>query len=117
MREVADENVLVESLIENLHRDDLTSIERENAIAELWKSGEYKTQKELADTLGYKSDSRIGHVLDAYEMRHKCIKNKIVAATVSTRTISDTMGLEPEERKKVIDKVAEGKLDANKVIK
>lgn len=115
VREVADENVLVESLIENLHRDDLTSIERENAIAELWESGKYKTQKELADTLGYKSASRISNVLDAQEIRHKYIKGKISSESVSTRTIVNTKGLEPEERKKVIEKVAKGELDANRV--
>ena len=40
------------SLIENLQRDDLTSIERENALDALWSSKRYKTQEELAKKLG-----------------------------------------------------------------
>ncbi|MEM3489688.1 MAG: ParB/RepB/Spo0J family partition protein [Nitrososphaerota archaeon] len=115
IKEVEDENVLVESLIENLHREDLTSIERENAIAELWGSGKYKTHKELADALGYKDPNTVKAILDAYEIRHKYLNDKITAASISTRAITDTAGLEPIERKKVIEKVAKGELDASRI--
>ena len=42
-----DTDALEKSLIENLQRDDLTSVERENAVYELWKSNRYETKKDF----------------------------------------------------------------------
>lgn len=109
IKDVTDKYMLLESLIENIHREDLTSTEHENAVYELWKSGEYKTKRELAKILGY-AERSIGDIIEAKEFR-----DKTEAASVSTRTISDTSGLDEESREKIIKKVEEKKLEPSKV--
>lgn len=108
VKQVSDKYMLLESLLENIHRDDLTSIEHENAIYELWISGEYETKRELAKILGY-AERHVGDVIGAKEFRDK------TEASVSTRTITDTAGLDDESRKKIIRKVEEKKLEPSKV--
>ena len=99
-----DTDALEKSLIENLQRDDLTSIERENAISDLWKSDRYKTHVELARKLGM-SRQHIGRILEAKEFREK---NKV--SSVSTFSIVDTKGLFNEPRKKLLKQVGENKI-------
>ncbi len=70
VRDINDHHLMLQSLIENLHRKDLTSTEREDAVYELWKSGKYKTKKDLADVLGYHK-STLGQIVDAKEFRDK----------------------------------------------
>jgi len=108
IKDIPEERVLLESLIENLHRKDLTDIEMENAIHELWENNEalgFKTIMELAKKLGVRSDYVSRH-LDAWEIRHE----EHVDKRVSTDAIRVTRGLEVEERKKLLEKVAEGDL-------
>jgi len=108
IKDIPEGRVLLESLIENLHRKDLTDIEMENAIHELWESNEalgFKTIMELAKKLGVRSDYVSRH-LDAWEIRHE----EHVDQRVSTDAIRVTRGLEVEERKKLLEKVAEGDL-------
>ncbi len=108
IKDIPEERVLLESLIENLHRKDLTDIEMENAIHELWENNEalgFKTIMELAKKLGVHSDFVSRH-LDAWEIRHE----EHVDQRVSTDAIRVTRGLEVEERKKLLEKVAEGDL-------
>ena len=108
IKDVPEGRVLLESLIENLHRKDLTDIERENAIHELWENNEtlgFKTIVELAKKLGVRPDYISRH-LDAWEIRHE----EHVDQRVSTDAIRVTRGLEVEERKRILEKVAEGDL-------
>jgi ParB family chromosome partitioning protein len=98
------------SLIENWHRVDLTSIERENMISALWESGRYKNHEELAKRLGIKAAS-IKKYLQAKSDREKLGEH----ALLSTRTILDTGGLEEEERKIVLEKVERGEIPTQKV--
>ena len=67
VKEVEEERVLFESLIENLHRKDLSNIELENAIAELW---------ERRDLLGFTTKTEIekqyeGKITLAYNEKGK----------------------------------------------
>jgi len=101
---------LEKSLVENLQRDDLTSVERENAIGELWESGRYKTHRELGKKLGI-SGQYIGETLAAINLRKK-IK---ISDSVSTRTISDTMGMSDKPRKTLLKKVEKGIIEPSKV--
>jgi len=118
VKDTSDENILVESLIENIHREDLTSIERENAIKVLWDTGKYKTQVELGKVLGYKSDTRISALLGAIEFREKYLSDKNSAVEeVSTRTIIDTSGLRDDLRADIVKGVAENKIKAEDVQK
>jgi ParB family chromosome partitioning protein len=108
IKDIPEGRVLLESLIENLHRKDLTDIEMENAIHQLWENNEalgFKTIMELAKKLGVHSDFVSRH-LDAWEIRHE----EHVDKRVSTDAIRVTRGLEVEERKKLLEKVAEGDL-------
>jgi ParB family chromosome partitioning protein len=110
VRDTTEEDVLLESLIENLHREDLTSVERENAVYELWKTGRWKTKEELAKALGKKT-MWVYENLSAAETRRK----EKLPPEVSTRMIVDTTGLREEERKQIIAKVERGEITAEKV--
>jgi len=110
VKDTAEEDVLLESLIENLHRLDLTSVERENAIYELWKTRRWKSYGELAKQLGM-SDEWVKINIDAASIR----KKERIPTTISTRTIADTATLEKEERRQIIAKVEREELPAEKV--
>jgi ParB family transcriptional regulator, chromosome partitioning protein len=106
VREIKDDtDALEKSLIENLQRDNLTSVERENAVGSLWDSKRYTTQNELARKLGM-SYAPINHMILSREFRQK----EKVAATISTRTLTDTMGLKNEPRKKLLDAIEKDKI-------
>jgi ParB family chromosome partitioning protein len=100
IKDTAEENVLLESLIENLHRKDLESVERENAIYDLWKTGRWKTQSELGKALG-KTNFWVGSNISAALLR----REEKIPADVSTRMIDSTAALEKEERRQIIEKV------------
>jgi len=110
IKDTAEENILLESLIENLHRLDLKSVERENAVYELWKTGRWKTQEELGKALG-KARTWVVENVSAADIR----KEEKIPAAVATRTITDTIGLEREERKQVLAKVEREELPAERV--
>jgi ParB/RepB/Spo0J family partition protein len=111
VKDVVDERVLLESLVENLHRRDLTDIERENAIYELWKNKAalgITTKTELAKTLGV-SENRVQDDIESWEFRHK---EEGIPPSTPTYIISRTQGLPTEERKKIIEKVEKGEFQA-----
>ena len=113
IKEITEERVLLESLIENLHRKDLTDIERENAIHEIWLNRAevgFKHKYEIAQAMGI-HPSRVEDDLEAWEARHE----KGMSLSVSTRTIARTRGLDTEVRKGIVKKVAEGDLKASEV--
>ena len=103
-------DILLESVIENLHRKDLTSTERENALHELWTSGKWKSYGELAKRLG-KSDEWVGANIEAASVR----KKTRISEKVSTRVIASTAGLEEDERKAILKRVDKGEIAPEKV--
>lgn len=105
-----DTDALEKSLIENLQRDDLTSVERENAVGALWDSGRYDTGKNLAKKLGITKES-VNSILRAREFRQKSSLSEII----STRTITDTETLPDESRKKILEQISDGKIKADNV--
>jgi len=113
IKDIPEERVLLESVTENLHRLDLTDIERENAVHELWENRDdlgIETQTELARMLGI-SRLRISEDIEAWEARHTFD----LPRDVSTRTIARTRGLEPKLRKRVVEKVSRRELGAAEV--
>jgi len=81
-----DTDALEKSLIENLQRDDLTSVERENAVGALWDSGRYKTNSELDRKLGYSvKHGKVSRLIAARYDRRKFAPS----ADVGTRTMRD----------------------------
>lgn len=111
VKEIDEERVLLESLIENLHRKDLTDIERENAVHELWDSREdfgFKYKSGLARAIGVPSQD-VENDLEAWEFRHEEVG---IPPSTPTYIISRTRGLPTKERKKVIEKVDKGEFQA-----
>jgi ParB family transcriptional regulator, chromosome partitioning protein len=100
-----DTDALEKSLIENLQRDDLTPVERENAIAELFKSGHYKSGSELARKLGI--DKTIVSNLTAMKEDRERL---MVPPSTSTDTLTRTRTLEDNVRKKIIQQVEDEKI-------
>jgi ParB family chromosome partitioning protein len=116
VKDVAEDRILLESLVENLHRLDLTDIERENAVHELWgKRGVLSVQNktELAKLLGTSLD-RVENDLEAWDFRHQEKATTAVAST-STYVIKESRGLEPEDRKRIIEKVDADEIKAREV--
>jgi len=105
-----DTDALEKSYIENVQRVDLTSVEDENTVNELWESKRYKTQEVLAKKLGL-SIASISRKLRADEIRDKFSLQE----NISTRSIEDTVGLSDEPRKKILESVSDGKIKADDV--
>jgi ParB family chromosome partitioning protein len=110
VKDIAENRVLLESVVENLHRKDLTDIERENVIHELWKSGLFGTKEALAKAIGVPKE-RVLYDIEAKEFRDA----EKVSMDTSTRTIRGTRGLPTEERKAVIEKVQAGEFKVSEV--
>ncbi len=111
VREIKDDtDTLEKSYIENVQRVDLTSVEDENTVNELWDSKRYKTQEKLAKKLGLSVQS-INRKIRADKVRDKFSLQE----SISTRTIEDTVGLLDEPRKRVLKAVEEKKIKADDV--
>ena len=105
------EDEMIESIVENLHRTDLNSVEKENFITVLWKSGKYKSYAELGKAVGLFPTS-ISGILSAKQTREKTC----AAEVISTRTIQDVRLINNiEDKKKIFQKVARGDITADKV--
>ena len=101
--------------IENLHHNILTSIEKENAIKKLWESEKYKTKEGLGNVLGLRI-RYINTVLRAYDTRKDLDLDEKASNAISTKTL-DAIGslVDKEDRKKIIKKIIEKKIDPGKV--
>ena len=111
VRETPEEKILLESLVENLHRLDLTDIERENAVHELWKNRKdlgFDTKTELGNAIGIPPQN-VENDIAAWEFRHE---EGGIPPSTPTYIITRTEGLPVKERKKIIEKVHTGKLQA-----
>ncbi|MCK4320194.1 ParB/RepB/Spo0J family partition protein [Candidatus Bathyarchaeota archaeon] len=111
VKDVSEERVLLESLIENLHRRDLTDTERENAIHELWESDLFKTKNELAEAIGVRAQ-KIKEDIEAWEFRQRIRPN----SDVPTWVIARTSGLATEDRDRIIEKVEKGEFRTTEVL-
>lgn len=105
-----DTDALEKSLVENLQRDDLTSIERENAIWDLWQSKRYETMEKLSTKLGV-SYTNVATAINVKKARERLS----VTDNISTETLNVTMGLEDEPRKKILKAIEEKKIDTSNV--
>jgi ParB/RepB/Spo0J family partition protein len=111
IKELNDSKVLLESLVENLHRRDLDDIERENAIHDLWESRQslgFETKTDIANALGIEAQ-KIENDISAWEFRHN---EGGIPPSAPTYIINRTSGLPVEERKQIINKVDKGEMQA-----
>jgi len=97
------------SLIENWHREDLTSTEREDMVYQIWTDEKEDnpgyTIKELTKDLG-KSKTTIEKLIKAKEYR----ESVPTSGQVSTMVLIETRGLDDETQKKVIEKIEKGEI-------
>lgn len=105
-----DIEALEKSAIENLQREDLTSVEKENVIYDLWKSGRYKDYTDLAKKLGANL-KMITDCIRAKEDRQKFS----VHEQISTRSIAHTKTLPDKERKEIFKKLERKELSTDLV--
>ena len=111
VKDVAEENVLLESLIENLHREELKPVEEEKVVYELWKSGRWRTYAEFGKAIG-KSESWVTSHMQAKRIRDESVH---AHPSISTRTIHDIAGLEKGDREIVLEKVEKGEIKTPEV--
>jgi|GEM_PF-1810265 len=115
IKDVAEDRILLESLVENLHRLDLTDLERENAVHELWEKREalgIHHKAELARIIGANAE-RVEDDLEAWDFRHK--EKGAIAPSAPTHVIKQTRGLKPEVRKRIIEKVSADEIKPSEV--
>ncbi len=114
VRNVRDEEVLLESLLENINRQDLNPIERENAVAQLMKDGDY-SEGQLGVKLGKKGQDASRFVkthLDAKRVRDKFH----VPASVSTQHLFEIAQIPDEDdQRALIKKVISEDLSVHKM--
>lgn len=105
------EDEQIESLIENMQRNDLNFIEKENFIDLLWKTGKYETYQKLAKAIGY-DDSYITQILIGKRLREKAKVSKII----STRVLNDVNIVKDiNDVKSILRKVEKKEIDKSKV--
>jgi ParB family chromosome partitioning protein len=110
---------MVESLVENLHRTDLNSIERENFINKLWLSGKYKTRAELGRVIGM-SDSNVRNILLTKNLRETI---PFATSDISTRDMQDVLSVKNmDDKQNILKKIQKDEIknkdlrEASKII-
>ena len=112
IKNVTDIQALELSMIENAQREDLSFIEKENAIKSLWDTDKYENYNILYEKTGIPTHI-ISRCLSAYIIR-KELKPE-VGIKLSSETIASTKSLKPKVRKKVLQEVAKKHIQTNKV--
>ena len=102
VKESDDVNTMIDSYLENAQREDLTSGEKEDALIALWKTGQFKSTRELDKALGYGSGYS-ANVIEAREFRDKFK----IPDSVATTTITSSKGLPDDVRKRVLHRVTQ----------
>ena len=113
IKDVDDGRLMIESLIENIHREDLSDIEKARALKIIMEKENIKSQSELSKRVGI-SDTSIGYIFDSAGIREKLPGP---GKEVSDFVIRETRGLPEKERKKVIEKAAKEEFGGRKVRK
>lgn len=110
VKDVEDKEILLESLLENINRENLTWSEQENAIWDLWKSGAFRDYEELGRKLGKKVKDQAGFV--ERQIAAKQIRDKYKAPeSVSTQILTEVARIPDEQtRRLVIQRVVSEKL-------
>jgi len=114
VREMDDKTLQVYSIVENLHREDLSSEEREKAIYEIWTKHfkpEGKSMAEMGKEIGMSDDPGYVHNhVSAYEQR-KALHIKR-APDISTHDLLRVRGLDTETQKEILAKKVEGTISS-----
>jgi len=111
VKEMDDRAMQLYSIVENLHRVDLTAPEKERAVYDLWKKyyePENKKRVDLAKDLSL-DDSTINLLILSYEDR-VTIKSPVVRGAATTEDLKITRGLEAPIRRELLEKKAKGEM-------
>lgn len=101
-----DVEVAMKSLIENWEREDLTPVERENMVTQIYESGHFSSAEELGKALGLS-----GQTIKQY-IKVKKDRDRLGVATpkITTRDIQMTTGLDDDTRKWMLTKMEKGEI-------
>jgi ParB family transcriptional regulator, chromosome partitioning protein len=103
---------MIESLIENLQRVDLNSVEKENFVTQLWNTGKYKSYVELGKELGFTDGSYISSLLDTKKLRDKAK----IPKNISTRIVNKLRCVKNiDDVKEVIKKIENKEINKFKI--
>ena len=102
VKDTDDVNTMIDSYLENAQREDLTSKEKEDALVALWRTGKFKSTRELDKALGYGSGYS-ANVIEAREFREKFK----IPESIATTTITSSKGLPEDTRKRVLLRVTQ----------
>ncbi len=112
VRKMDDRTLQLYSLVENLHRLDLLSHERETAVYGLWKEHyerQGKTKAQLSRDIGT-SDSWVAELILSHEERAKILPPEI-RKTTTTSDLRTTRGLDEDVREDLLKKKARGEIE------
>jgi len=101
-----DVEVAMKSLIENWEREDLTPIERENMLTQIYESGHFSSAEELGKRIGIS-----GKIVSKY-VKAKKDRDRLEVKTpsISTSAIAKTSGLDDDSRKWMLSKMGTGEI-------
>lgn len=108
------------SVVENVHRGDLSSWELEDIIHDLWEKGNgarYPTKETLSIRLGF-DKSTAGKYIMAKETRERLgLKHAVRGHTkLPTTDFIETMGIDNDaDRKKLLEKKADGQIGGREI--
>ena len=103
--------LMIESLIENLHREDLSDVEKSKALRIIKEREGVKSVRDLATLVGL-SKTTIDDILDSAGMRKEL---EGPSKKISQSVISETKGLGKKERIQVIKRAAKDDIGGRKV--
>jgi len=113
VKDVDDGRLMIESLIENVHREDLSDVEKAKALKIIMEKEEIKSMLKLSKLVGL-SHTSIADIIDSAGMREE-LKGPL--KKVSQFVIAETRGLPKKERIKIIEKASKEELGGRKVRK
>jgi len=106
-----DGQFMVESLIENLHREDLTPTEKGKFCLKIMKEERIKNVSQLSKRINVKSDSLISRWIDDVEFRER----NPSADRFTHWDVASTKGFEDKERIKLINYAEKKSISARKM--
>ena len=108
-----DGQFMVESLIENIHREDLSDVEKAKFLDKIMKEEKISEYKKLSERIGGISAKTIGALFDVANLRRNV--GPTLSKKVSQSVIQETAGLPLEQRKELIKRAVEEDFGSRKM--
>lgn len=116
VRDLDDRGLQLYSLVENFHRKDLTSQEREKALYDLWNKHFSRPggKTEMARAIGL-SERAVESAIFAYQARGKVRMEREEAERITTHDLVETRGMAEPVAKRALEAKAKGELEATEL--